>query len=61
MGLEDLAIFRAIPNSLVLYPTDAVSAEKAVVLAANYKGVAYIRTCRLATEVYFLLFMQSYR
>jgi len=60
MALEDLAIFRAVPNSIVLYPTDAVSTEKAVILAANYtKGMSYIRTCRLATEVnkyYFLNF-----
>lgn len=51
MGLEDLALFRSIPNSVVLYPTDAVSAEKAVELAANYNGIAYIRTCRVATNV----------
>lgn len=57
MGLEDITIFRAIPNSLVLYPTDAVSTEKAVILAANYNGMAYIRTCRLATEV-LILFIQ---
>jgi len=30
MALEDIAMFRAIPNSVVLYPTDAVSTEKAV-------------------------------
>jgi len=30
MALEDLAMFRAIPNSIVLYPSDAISTEKAV-------------------------------
>ena len=51
MGLEDLAMFRAIPNAAVLYPSDAVSAERAVVLAANYPGIAYIRTTRGGTPV----------
>jgi len=30
IALEDLAMFRAIPNSIVLYPSDAISTEKAV-------------------------------
>jgi transketolase len=30
-----LAMFRAIPGSTVFYPSDAVSAERAVELAAN--------------------------
>jgi transketolase len=51
MGLEDLAMMRAIPNSVVFYPSDAVSCHKAVELAANYKGIAYIRTSRPATPV----------
>lgn len=37
MGLEDMAIFRAIPTATIFYPSDAVSAEKAVELAANTK------------------------
>jgi len=51
MGLEDLAMFRSVPNSLVLYPSDAVSTYKAVELAANHPGVAYIRTSRPSTPV----------
>jgi len=50
MGLEDLAMFRSIPGSLVLYPSDAHSAERAVWLAAQYKGIAYIRTGRMAVN-----------
>lgn len=46
MGLEDIAMFRAIPNSVVLYPGDAVSAERCVELAANHHGIVYIRTGR---------------
>lgn len=37
MGLEDLALFRAIPTATVFYPSDGVSTEKAVELAANTK------------------------
>ncbi|MCZ6680391.1 MAG: transketolase [Candidatus Poribacteria bacterium] len=51
MGLEDLAIFRALPGSVVLYPSDAVAAERLVAGAAAYKGIAYIRTSRPATPV----------
>ena len=46
MALEDLAIFRSIPNSVVLYPSDAVSTERAVELAANHRSLVYIRTSR---------------
>uniref|UniRef100_A0A8C7VQL1 transketolase n=1 Tax=Oncorhynchus mykiss TaxID=8022 RepID=A0A8C7VQL1_ONCMY len=44
MGLEDLAMFRAIPMATIFYPSDGVSIEKAVELAASTKGVCYIRT-----------------
>lgn len=46
MALEDLAMFRSVPGSTVFYPSDAVSAERAVELAANTKGVCFIRTSR---------------
>eukprot|EP00744_Colponema_vietnamica_P001105 GILI01001871.1.p1 GENE.GILI01001871.1~~GILI01001871.1.p1 ORF type:complete len:643 (+),score=286.42 GILI01001871.1:79-2007(+) len=46
MALEDLAMFRTIPNALVFYPSDAVSTYRAVEIAANYKGIVYIRTSR---------------
>ena len=46
MALEDLAMFRAIPGSTVFYPSDAVSTEKAVELAANTRGICFIRTSR---------------
>jgi transketolase len=51
MGLEDLAMMRAVPHSTVLYPSDAVSAERLVVAAAVLKGTTYIRTSRPATPV----------
>jgi transketolase len=51
MGLEDLALFRPIPGCVVLYPSDAVSAEACVALAAAHKGMVYIRTSRPATPL----------
>lgn len=51
MGLEDIALFRTVPGSIVFYPSDAVSAERAVALAANYQGIAYIRTTRGGTPI----------
>lgn len=46
MALEDLAMFRSVPGSTVFYPSDAVSCERAVELAANTSGVCFIRTSR---------------
>lgn len=51
MGLEDIAMFRTIPGSTVFYPADAVSAERAIELAANTKGICFVRTSRPATAV----------
>ena len=51
MALEDLAMFRAQPNIAVLYPCDAVSAERLVVASAYFDGPAYIRTSRPKTPV----------
>ncbi|MCW4027785.1 MAG: transketolase [Candidatus Bathyarchaeota archaeon] len=51
MGLEDLAIFRSLMNSIVLYPSDAVSSEKLTSLMANYDGISYLRTTRPKTPV----------
>ncbi len=51
MALEDLAMMRAEPNMTVLYPSDAVSAERLVEVAAYHSGPAYIRTSRPKTPV----------
>jgi transketolase len=51
MALEDLAIFRAIPGCIVLYPCDAVSSERLVVEMAKHEGIAFIRTSRPKTPV----------
>ena len=46
MGLEDIAMFRAIPDSVVLYPSDAVSTEHLVARLADQEGISYLRTTR---------------
>jgi transketolase len=51
MGLEDLAMFRTLPYSIVLYPSDAVSTEKLVEELAKHKGIAYLRTTRKDTPI----------
>lgn len=51
MGLEDISLFRSIPGSVVLYPSEAVSAERAFELAANTPAMFYIRTSRPDTKV----------
>jgi transketolase len=51
MGLEDIAMMRAIPHSTVLYPSDAVSTERLVAVEASLKGTTYLRTSRPATPV----------
>ena len=51
MGLEDLSMFRSIPNAVVLYPSDAVAAERLVAEAAAYEGIVFIRTSRPNTKV----------
>jgi transketolase len=51
MALEDLAMMRAIVGSTVLYPSEAVSAERLVELAARTPGIVYIRTSRPKTKV----------
>jgi transketolase len=51
MALEDLAMMRAIEGSTVLYPSDAIATEHAVNLAAEHRGIVYIRTSRPKTPV----------
>ncbi|RKU06906.1 transketolase [Candidatus Poribacteria bacterium] len=51
MGLEDIAMFRAIPEAVVLYPSDAVTTERLVAEAAAHEGIVYIRTSRPKTPI----------
>ncbi|HEX6844651.1 MAG TPA: transketolase [Actinomycetota bacterium] len=49
MALEDLAIFRALEGSTVLYPADAGATVKLVTTMCDLSGVSYLRTTREAT------------
>ncbi len=51
MGLEDLSMFLAMPEALVLYPSDAVSCDKLVREMARHQGISYLRTTRDKTAV----------
>lgn len=51
MALEDIAMFRSLPGCTVFYPSDAVSCERAVELAANTRGICFVRVSRPATKV----------
>ena len=51
MALEDIAMFRSLPGCTVFYPSDAVATERAVELAANTKGITFIRVSRPATTI----------
>ncbi|WP_336206120.1 transketolase [Nonomuraea sp. LPB2021202275-12-8] len=51
MGLEDLAMMRAVYGSTVLYPCDANQAAALTAEMADLFGVSYLRTTRGATPV----------
>jgi transketolase len=51
MGLEDIAMFRTLMNSVVLHPADAVATEKLVEEAARHVGIVYLRTMRQKTPI----------
>ncbi|MEV0975362.1 transketolase [Streptomyces sp. NPDC049915] len=46
MGLEDLAMMRAVHGSTVLYPCDANQTAKLVAAMADLDGIRYLRTSR---------------
>ncbi len=51
MALEDIALFRAIAGSSVLYPADAVATEKLLEEMAKTRGIQFLRTSRPKTPV----------
>ena len=51
MGLEDLAMMRAVYASTVLYPCDANQTAKLVQAMADTPGISYLRTTREKTPV----------
>ncbi|MFF2411912.1 transketolase [Streptomyces sp. NPDC058092] len=51
MGLEDLAMMRAVHGSTVLYPSDATSTAALTAAMAYLDGISYLRTTRGAYPV----------
>lgn len=51
MGLEDIAMMATQPDTVVLYPADAVSTHACMAAAADHRGMVYIRTTRGETPV----------
>jgi transketolase len=51
MALEDLAAFRAIHGSTVLYPSDPNAAAKLTAVMADTEGIVFMRTTRGAYPV----------
>jgi transketolase len=49
MGLEDLAMMRAVQGSTVLYPSDGNSTARLVAVMAELPGISYLRTTREKT------------
>ncbi|XXZ02805.1 transketolase [Sorangium sp. So ce302] len=51
MGLEDLAMMRAVHGSTVLYPCCANQTARLVAAMADQKGIVYLRTTREKTPI----------
>lgn len=56
MALEDLSMMRSVNESVIFYPSDAVSTLKMVEKMHDYDGISYIRLTREKTP---LLYKQS--
>ncbi|MBI2984685.1 MAG: transketolase [Candidatus Kerfeldbacteria bacterium] len=46
MGLQDMALFRTLENSMILYPSDAVAAERLLEKSLRGQGMVYLRATR---------------
>ncbi len=45
-SIEDLAIYRTLPNMTIIHPADDVSAEELTIQVASLNGPSYMRTIR---------------
>lgn len=52
-SLDDIALMRALPNMVVLAPSDEIETEKAVAWAIQHQGPVYIRVGRKECQPYF--------
>lgn len=51
MGLDDIALFRAVLGSVVFYPSDIIATKKILHVTAQCNGISYVRTTREKTPV----------
>ena len=51
MALEDIAMMRAVHESVVFYPGDAVSTAHLLELMYKHEGISYMRTTREKTKI----------
>lgn len=56
--IEDMAIYRTLPNVAVICPADSVEAEKATIALSEAEGPSYMRTTRASVPI---LFDDSYK
>ncbi len=61
MGLEDLAMMRAVHGSTVLYPCDANQTARLVGLMAERRGISYLRTTREKTPILYTDRLEDFR
>ncbi len=50
-AIEDIAIYRALPNMIVIQPCDTIEAQLAIKYLAEYNGPSYLRLIRTALPV----------
>jgi transketolase len=55
MALEDMAMFRSVQGSTVLYPSDAYSTQALTLQALQAPGIVYIRNTRAALPVQYTI------
>lgn len=53
ISIEDMAIFRSMPNMIVINPGDCVELEQAIIAASEYDGPVYLRVVRGPMETFF--------
>jgi transketolase len=51
MGLEDIAMFGVLPDTVILHPSDAVSTIKLLPHLVVHQGISYLRTLRPKTPI----------
>jgi transketolase len=52
MGLEDIALFRTVPESVILQPADAVAADRLIAqMLAHTSAISYLRAVREALPI----------